>query len=247
MIINPGKRILINIKMTQETRYPRDMSFVDRQGNLVRPSKTGYLLSRRDILNRLQRKLKISNTWQRRKILTGVYKQLAVSTTGKTAKGEYRDFAEIKDEVTLFLAKYVARALEENGLENPSNRLKRQYGIKGMAIAFFDCPASRERIEEELPSIRENMQIHGELELSLREDFNLFKGDIELFDIAREAREAGIRYSMEARLIGATNKKTADELSAVLNGAYFSELYPQGEKFGRLIFYRDRGKYVSMK
>jgi len=124
---------------------------------------------------------------------------------------------------------------------------ERDYMARGIgkAYAFFDCKASKESIEALLPDIRDAVETPGELELSLMEDFNLLKGDSEVLGMAREAKEAGVRYAMEANYPNATNLKTADELAAILNQAYQSDLYPQGGKFKRWIFYEDNGQYVE--
>lgn len=151
--------------MENKTRYPRDMSFIDKQGNVVHPSKEDY-------------------------------------NTRKSAQ-------------------------------------------VGKAYAFFDCKASKEGIEAILPDIRESVKIPRELELSLMEDFSQLKGDLEILDIARDAKEAGIRYAMQAKYPNATNKKTADELSAILNQAYQSPLYQENEQFRGWILYKDKGQYVE--
>lgn len=132
---------------------------------------------------------------------------------------------------------------------------KRNYIVTGIgkAYAFFDCRASKEKIETELNYIRDAVETPRELELSLTENLDEligFRGALRLIDpnlsqIAREAKEAGIRYAMEAKYPNATNKKTADELSAVLNQAYQSDLYQKDEGFRGWIFYEDNGQYVE--
>ncbi len=77
-----------------------------------------------------------------------------------------------------------------------------------------------------------------------------FRGALRLIDpklsqIAKGAKEAGVRYAMQAKYLRATNQKTADELSAVLNQAYQSDLYKKGEGFRGWIFYEDNGQYVE--
>ncbi|VVB77965.1 Uncharacterised protein [uncultured archaeon] len=153
----------------ENTIYPRDMSFIDRDGNLVRPDKKGHLYSKHDIMNRLHERLKKSNSWQRKRILEGVYKQLIVSATGKKAKGEYRNFSEKKDSVTQYLAEYVSRQLENNGLENHSKILKKQYGIIGKAYAFFDCDATESHLKEFMQGLVENPESPKGLELAVQE------------------------------------------------------------------------------
>jgi len=261
--------------MANEARYPRDMSFIDKEGNLVRPidrqgniilpNKEGYLASKSGILKRLSKKLKVSNSWQRKKILSGVYKQLVVSNTGKTAKGEYRDFVEIRDNVAQYLAKCVSEALEENGLENHSNRLKKEYGIKGKAYAFFDCNVSLNEIQESMPEIREYASSPSELELSLQEgipvmkmepglrslvsqhcgDFRILPSGVGVDDI-ESIPIAALRCSMVAEYPGQSNKRTAGELGDVLNQVYNLDRHVNRDTaiFRGVILYKEKGRYL---
>ena len=115
----------------------------------------------------------------------------------------------------------------------------------GKAYAFFDCKASKGDIEKELPFIRKCVKTPSELELSLTEGTDALNGDNQLLQIAKEVKDAGIRYIMEATYSNATNRQTADELSSILNQAYQSPLYQEGEQFRGDIFYEENGKYVE--
>ncbi len=115
----------------------------------------------------------------------------------------------------------------------------------GEAYAFFNCNASKREIEGELPKIRNLVRTPSRLELKLMEGMDQLKGDKGILEIASEAKEAGIRYAIQARLPGATNEGTADEVSGILNQAYQSPLYQDGEGFVGQIFYRDGNNYVS--
>lgn len=115
----------------------------------------------------------------------------------------------------------------------------------GKAYAFFNCEASKGDIEKELPFIRECVKTPKTLELSLMEGTDGLVGDPELLQIANEAEESNINYVMEATYPNESNRKTADELSSVLNQAYQSPLYQQGEQFRGAIFYKRGEKYVS--
>lgn len=112
----------------------------------------------------------------------------------------------------------------------------------GKAYAFFDCKASKGDIERELPFIRECVKTPNELELSLMEGTDTLKGDSQLFQIAKEAKKAGIKYVMEATYPNATNHQTADEVVSVLNQAYQSPLYQKGEQFRGEVVYKERGE-----
>lgn len=77
----------------------------------------------------------------------------------------------------------------------------------GKAYGFFDCNASKDAIEAELPTIRELVLTPSRLELSLIEGVDALKGESTLIALALEAKESGIRYVLEAAYPGATNKK----------------------------------------
>ena len=116
--------------------------------------------------------------------------------------------------------------------------------IIGKAYGFFDCSASKQEIEKTLPSIREAVATPAKLELSLIEDVENLKGPNKLTSIAQEAKESGLKYVLEASYIGATNRQTADELSAVLNQAYQSPLYKNKEEFRGAIVYKEIGEFI---
>jgi hypothetical protein len=113
----------------------------------------------------------------------------------------------------------------------------------GEAYAFFDCRASKKQIETELPTIRECIKTPSNLELSLTDDVEKLK-DTKLMAIAKEAKESGMRYVLQAKYKGATNKQTADEVASVMNQIYQSPLYADKEEFRGAIVYQDRKKYI---
>ncbi len=114
----------------------------------------------------------------------------------------------------------------------------------GKAYAFFNCKASKGDVEKELPFIRECVKTPNALELSLIEGTDTLIGDTQLLQIAKQAKDAGIMYVMEATYSNATNHQTADEVSSILNQAYQSPLYEEGEEFRGEIVFKERGKYV---
>ena len=122
----------------------------------------------------------------------------------------------------------------------------------GKAYAFFNCKASREKIEAELPTVRKLAKTPSKLELSLIEGIKNLKGlngalsDADLSQVAKEAEDAGIRYVMEAKYPNQTNKETADELSAIINQTYQSQLYSKGEPFVGNITYRYKDGYTFL-
>ena len=117
----------------------------------------------------------------------------------------------------------------------------------GKAYAFFNCKASKEKIEAELPTIRKFVKTPSQLELSLIEGVRNLKGEFDLVELAKEAEAAGIKYVMEATYPTSNNEQTAGELSAILNQAYQSPLYSKGETFEGNIIYKDKGKYIFLE
>ena len=93
--------------------------------------------------------------------------------------------------------------------------------------------------------IRECVKTPNSLELSLINGADTLIGDSQLLQIAKEAKDAGIKYVMEATYPNATNNQTADELASILNQAYQSPLYEKGKAFRGIVVYKERGKYLS--
>lgn len=117
----------------------------------------------------------------------------------------------------------------------------------GQAYAFFDGKATIEDIKAELPTIRSVVRTPSELELSLDENDGSIQGDSGLMEIAQSAREENLKYVMRADHPNATNKATAKEVGAILNQAYQSPLYQEGEPFRGEVVYEDNGEYVFIE
>lgn len=112
----------------------------------------------------------------------------------------------------------------------------------GRAYAFFDCGASKEEIKAELPLIRRCAKTPSELELSITEGIGNLKRDNQLTSIARDAKDSGMRYFLEAKCLEATNEKTADEVADILNQ---TSLYFDEEEFrGKVIYQDENEEYV---
>lgn len=114
----------------------------------------------------------------------------------------------------------------------------------GKAYAFFNCKASKGDIEKELPLIRKCVKTPNALELSLMEGTDAPIEDPRFQFLQRIRR---MKYSMKATYPNATNHQTADELASILNQAYQSPLYEEGEKFRGEVVYDERGRYVFRK
>lgn len=115
---------------------------------------------------------------------------------------------------------------------------------QGEAYGFFYCNASKQEIENELPTIRKLVKTPSQLELSLIEGMDNVRGDKRLNALAQEAKGNGINYVLKATQANGTNGETADEVSAILNQAYQSPLYKDKEPFRGAIVYQEKGKYV---
>src|SRR3989344_6393483 len=113
-------------------------------------------------------------------------------------------------------------------------------GAVGEAYAFFDCRASQEEIEGEIPTIRRLTLMPSSLELHLMEGTDSLKGDPELRQIAGNSDR---KYVMKAIYPAGTNREAADKLAGMLNQAYQSPLYQKGEPLGGKIIYKERGEY----
>lgn len=116
--------------------------------------------------------------------------------------------------------------------------------MPGKAYGFFYCRAPREEIEAELPTLRECAQTPSQLELTLVEGLDNLKGDAKVRELAKEAKEQGIRYILEATSPGATNPTTANEVADLLYQMYQSPLYEAGEEFRGAVAYQENGEYV---
>ena len=116
----------------------------------------------------------------------------------------------------------------------------------GKAYAFFDCKASREDIEKELPNIRETVKTPNELEISLTEGFDnlpISTDDAQLLQFAEKAKDVNLKYFIEANYPNHGNRETADEISAVLNQASLSPLDPEGKQIRGTIVYKHDKRY----
>ena len=112
----------------------------------------------------------------------------------------------------------------------------------GQSYAFFDCKASKEAIQAELPALRRVARTPESLELSLNEvgelgavqvDEGLLrfidqKGIYPTFPsnyrdqmkTAKPIKMRDLKYTIQANYPGANNEQAAMELSQVMNGIY---------------------------
>ena len=137
----------------------------------------------------------------------------------------------------------------------------------GRAYGFFDCNASKQEIETDLPTIREMLRTPSRLELSLIEGLGELKGYPMLMAAYEKAKskivfpsemsipdrfikileigDAEPRYTIQVTYPNKTNERAAKELSRILNQAYQSPLYEANEPFRGAIVYEKKGKYIS--
>lgn len=135
-------------------------------------------------------------------------------------------------------------------IDRKGNKItKEDYMAKreGKAYGFFDCSASKEAIEAELPAVRIDTKTPKELELSLIEGMDQLRGelnDADLLSIVRKAKEDGMKYVMKATYPGATNEKTSGELQALLINTSNSLFCQTNEHIRGRFVYEEKGKYI---
>lgn len=135
-------------------------------------------------------------------------------------------------------------------IDRKGNKVTRENCIAeriGRAYGFFDCNASKEAIEAELPAVRIDTRTPKELELSLVEGMDQLRGglnDADLLSIVRKAKEDGIRYVMKATYPGATNEKTSGELQALLINTSNSLFCQTNEHIRGRVVYKEKGEYI---
>ncbi|MBW2977121.1 hypothetical protein KY347_06790 [Candidatus Woesearchaeota archaeon] len=114
----------------------------------------------------------------------------------------------------------------------------------GTAYGFFYCNNTKQAIETELALIRKSAETPSELELSLIEGMDSVKGDKELTDLAKTAKQEGMNYALKATYPGGTNRDAADEIASILDQAYQSPLYEANAPFRGPVFYEEEDGYV---
>lgn len=105
----------------------------------------------------------------------------------------------------------------------------RRHETSGKAYGFFYSNASKQDVETQLPRIYDLVNTPPGLELYLMD-----------VSTSRLEDKKGIcrkRYFLEATIPRYSNRNTAVELSAILNQAYQSPLYKDGEAFDGEILY----------
>lgn len=135
----------------------------------------------------------------------------------------------------------------------------------GKAYGFFDCNASKEEIETELPAIRKIARIPLSLELSLMEVENLERNrkvDPDLLQFIREneiyatfpskyrdqmktakpIKMTDLKYVIAAAYPNEINEEAANELGDVINGVY--TIYGNGEPFNVAVVCKIDGEYL---
>jgi hypothetical protein len=78
-------------------------------------------------ISQLEKKLRNTIVSERKNLLEGVYKQLAVSNKGKQANGQYRLALNLDPLNAPLLVHYVLSQLQKNGMDNHANKLYLQY------------------------------------------------------------------------------------------------------------------------
>ena len=113
----------------------------------------------------------------------------------------------------------------------------------GRSYGIFDCNASKQRIQAELPKLRRLTGTPSDLELSIR-DIDDVRGDSDLMPRIRDAKKAGMRYVAEADCPNATNADAARALTIISNQGYQSPLWKKDEPYRGEIIHKENGKYA---
>ena len=104
----------------------------------------------------------------------------------------------------------------------------------GRAWTYFNCDAtSAQEIRDVLPDARHTSEAPSALEIAVIDGLEQLPRDTpaKIMEIAlKEAQPAGIRYAMEATLVGATNLETARHLHGVLNMMYMEPSIAQANQ-----------------
>jgi len=172
--------------MVNKTKYPRDMSFVNRQGNVVHPNRETYHAKK--------------------------------STNA------------------------------------------------GKAYGFFDCDATKEEIEREIPSLRHDARNPKGLQLLLHEgiselqfdkaltekiqypdDYRIKSSKFNKQDYEEEDKPLSkMKYVLEANYEGASNENTASEVGDLLNVFHY-EFNKDQSFFRGAVIYKENGEYLFRK
>jgi len=117
-------------------------------------------------------------------------------------------------------------------------RLWKTYG-------FLYYAGRTKHISEVLPQIKEGTETPKKLKLKVIEGVeNLdVRGDSQLVEIAKQAKDCHMSHVIEATLPDMKNVRAANYLGNVMSGIY-SELYGKKEPFNAGIVYKRGDKYV---
>jgi hypothetical protein len=116
----------------------------------------------------------------------------------------------------------------------------------GKAYGLFDCSASKEEIERELPHIKDYTKTASDLCL-------MEMGELRDPDAVQIAEEINTGYGMKAipteYVLRATHPDTTNtgaawELGDILNQAYQSPLFSEGEPFAGEVVYKEGEVYI---
>lgn len=114
----------------------------------------------------------------------------------------------------------------------------------GKAYGFFYCGASKQEIEQRLPTLRQHAETPSQLELSLIEGMDNVRGDSKLTALAQQAKREGINYMLQATYPSGTNRNAADEVATIFGLLSHTSLYGTEEQFKGEIIYKEERNYV---
>jgi hypothetical protein len=133
----------------------------------------------------------------------------------------------------------------------------------GEAYAFFDCDASKEQIEIQIPELRKMSKTPNNLQLLLQEGISGLKLDRTLvkqlnfpaeYRVASSERRkvycgkekrplASMKYALRANCPGISNEDTASELSDIMNGIFGTCNRDSDMGTGAVVYKTNDGEY----
>lgn len=143
-----------------------------------------------------------------------------------------------------------------------TNRRTEEQKATGRAYAFFDCDASKEEIEGEIPGIRGYVKTSKRLEMVLHEGISGLQFDERLseqlqhpddYRVMLSARKrqpyepeerplASLKYVLVASGQGISNERVASELGDVMSGIHYT-LDKDPSLFRGAVIYEKEGEY----
>ncbi|MCK5698321.1 MAG: hypothetical protein KAH93_00585 [Candidatus Aenigmarchaeota archaeon] len=117
------------------------------------------------------------------------------------------------------------------------------YNLGGKSYGFIPDDISK-KIEEEETTIRKLVETPNQLNLTLTNRYNI-EVDEKLTDIAKQAGQYGINFTLPTTYPDGTNEDAAIELGAIANQASLLFEIPEPNKTfcGEIVYKAEKGEY----